>query len=335
MKRLIEIILCSTLILCLAGCGSSVPAVESSETSTVAQTTGTSESESESTVVTETEASTENVTGSSTLVVYFSATGTTKGKAEYIAEITGADLYEITAAVPYTDEDRDWTDSDSRCSIEQNDPSVRPEISSEGVSLDDYTTVYIGYPIWFGQEPRIMDTFVESCDFEGITVIPFCTSGSSGIGQSAQNLASNAGSGNWLEGKRFAGDASEEEIKEWVDSIMVEMVLTINGTEVPVIWEDNDSVKELARIADNGLTIEMSMYGGFEQVGPIGKSVTSNDEQTTTVPGDIMLYSGDQIVIFYGSNTWAYTRLGKIDLPEQEITDLLSNGDVKISIAVR
>ncbi len=334
MKRLIETLLCSALVLCLAGCGSFVPAVESSETTTVAQTTVTSESESESTVVTETEAITD-AAGNGILVVYFSATGTTKGKAEYIAEITGADLYEITAAVPYTDEDRDWTDSESRCSIEQNDPSVRPEISSGTVSLDGYTTVYIGYPIWFGQEPRIMDTFVESYDFGGITVIPFCTSGSSGIGQSGQNLAVNAGSGKWLEGKRFSGDASIEDIKEWIDSMSGEILLSINGTEVPVIWEDNDSVKELAQIADDGLTIEMSMYGGFEQVGPIGQSITSNDEQTTTVPGDIMLYSGDQIVIFYGSNTWAYTSLGKIDLPEQEITALLSNGDVKICIAVR
>ena len=335
MKKILGILLSVVLILCLAGC-SAEPSTESSET-TAAQTTGASDSESGvvTTSATTADITPETLVGSDKLVIYFSATGTTKGIAECIASITGADLYEITAADPYIDEDRDWTDSDSRCSVEQNDPSVRPEISSSPVSLERYKTIYIGYPIWFGQEPRIMDTFVESYNFEGITVIPFCTSGSSGIGQSGQNLAANAGSGNWLEGKRFAGDASEEEIREWINSMHGEMVLMINGTEVPVIWEDNDSVKELAEISDGSLAIEMSMYGVFEQVGPIGRSITTEDEQITTAPGDIMLYSGDQIVIFYGSNTWSYTRLGGIDLPEQEIADLLSNGDVKISIAIR
>lgn len=230
MKRILEILLSVVLILCLAGC-STGPSAESSET-TAARTTVASENESVSkpSEVTETELTAETATGSDTLVVYFSATGTTKDIAESISSITGADLYEITAAVPYTDEDRDWTNTDSRCSVEQNDPSVRPEISSSPVSLESYKTIYIGYPIWFGQEPRIMDTFVESYNFEGITVIPFCTSGSSGIGQSGQNLADNAGSGNWLEGRRFAGSASEEEIHGWIDTMRGEMVLMINLT---------------------------------------------------------------------------------------------------------
>jgi hypothetical protein len=109
----------------------------------------------------------------------------------------------------------------------------------------------------------------------------------------------------------------------------------IGNTEVPVIWEDNASVEDLRALAENGLSIEMSMYGGFEQVGPIGQSITSNDEQTTTSPGDIVLYSGDNIVIFYGSNSWAYTRLGRIDLSEEELRNLLSNGDVTITITIQ
>ena len=223
MKRIIEILLCASLVLCMGGCGKKTPTSESSTTTTASQASRASESESvsESNEVTETEAPTESTTaaGSDILVIYFSATGTTKGIAEKIAEFTSADLYEITAAIPYSDEDREWTNSDSRCTKEQNDTSVRPEISSEKISLDGYTTIYIGYPIWFGQEPRIMDTFVESYNFDGITMIPFCTSGSSGIGQSGKNLAANAGSGNWIEGKRFAGNASDEEIKEWVESM--------------------------------------------------------------------------------------------------------------------
>ena len=332
MKRLFKILLCSALVLCLAGCGDTTPATWNTGTAPSSQTTAVSESESE----TETAATTteETTAGSDTLVIYFSATGTTKGIAEKIASITGADLYEITAAQPYTDDDRNWKDSKSRCSIEQNDPSVRPEISSETISLEGYKTIYIGYPIWFAQEPRIMDTFVENNDFGTAKVIPFCTSGSSGIGQSGKNLESNAGSGNWLEGKRFAGSATEDEIKEWIGSMPREMMLEINGTAVPVIWEDNDSVKQLAKIAASGLTIQMSPYGGFEQVGPIGQSITASDKQITTSPGDIVLYSGDQIVIFYGSNTWSYTKLGKIDLSEKDLTDLLSKDAVKISIAV-
>lgn len=113
------------------------------------------------------------------------------------------------------------------------------------------------------------------------------------------------------------------------------MVLMIGNTEVPVVWEDNASVDDLRTLAENELSIEMSEYGGFEQVGPIGQSITSNDEQTTTSSGDIVLYSGNQIVIFYGSNTWAYTRLGKVDLSEEELTDLLSNGNVTITLTLQ
>lgn len=113
------------------------------------------------------------------------------------------------------------------------------------------------------------------------------------------------------------------------------MVLKISGTEVPVTWEDNASVKELKGLASNGLTISMSMYGGFEQVGSIGQSITSSDTQTTTSPGDIVLYSGSQVVIFYGSNSWSYTRLGKIELPEDQIKELLSKVDVTITLELK
>jgi flavodoxin len=153
------------------------------------------------------------------LVVYFSVTGNTKGVAEKIASVTGADTYEIKAAQEYTDEDINYNNSDSRTSKEQNDSSARPEIGSEAISLDGYSTIYIGYPIWWGEEPRIMDTFVESYSFDGITMIPFCTSGSSGIGRSGQNLADNAGSGDWIEGKRFGGGASEDEIRSWIEGL--------------------------------------------------------------------------------------------------------------------
>ena len=157
--------------------------------------------------------------GKYTLVVVFSATGTTKGVAEKIASITDADFYEIIPAEPYSDADLNWNDKNSRTTIEQNDTSVRPAIGSEAITLEGYKTIYIGYPIWWGEEPRIMDTFVESYNFDGITVIPFCTSGGSGIGRSGKNLAEHAGSGNWLDGDRLQGSASEADIQSWIDGL--------------------------------------------------------------------------------------------------------------------
>lgn len=153
------------------------------------------------------------------LVAYFSATGITKGVAERIAAVTGGDLYEILAADPYTDDDLNYNDNSSRSTSEQNDKSARPEIGSEDISLEGYTTIYLGFPIWWGEEPRILDTFVEKYSFEGITVIPFCTSGGSGIGRSGPNMEALAGSGTWLEGKRFSGNVSEADLQSWIDGL--------------------------------------------------------------------------------------------------------------------
>ena len=123
--------------------------------------------------------------------------------------------------------------------------------------------------------------------------------------------------------------AEDRDVKEDVS-----MRLMIGEMDVPVTWEENASVKALREIVSEGpLTIRMSMYGGFEQVGPIGQRIVRDDQQTTTDYGDIVLYSGDQIVVFYGSNSWAYTRLGHIDLTKEEMTDLLSNGDVVLTIS--
>lgn len=154
-----------------------------------------------------------------TLVVYFSATGTTKGVAEKIAALTGADIYEIVPAEPYTDEDLDYGNDQSRTTLEMNDENARPEIGGEDISLEGYSTVYIGYPIWWGEAPRIMSTFAESHDFTGMTVIPFCTSGGSGIGESGDILAGQAGTGNWLSGERFGGNVSEADLQTWIDEL--------------------------------------------------------------------------------------------------------------------
>lgn len=161
----------------------------------------------------------EQVNSSDTLVVYFSCTGTTRGVAERLANVTGADLYEIVPAEPYTEADLNYGDRSTRATFEQDHPETRPEIGGEDVDLTGYNTVYVGYPIWWGEAPRILCTFVESCDFTGKTVIPFCTSGSSGIGDSGDDLARLAGTGDWLEGARHGGDVSEGELLNWVNGL--------------------------------------------------------------------------------------------------------------------
>ncbi|MBQ9188736.1 MAG: flavodoxin [Clostridia bacterium] len=153
------------------------------------------------------------------LVVVFSATGTTKGVAEKIAAIEDADLYEILAAEPYSDADLNWHDSNSRTTKEQNDSSVRPAIASETLDLTGYERIYVGYPIWWGEEPRILDTFVESYDFGSAVMIPFCTSASSGLGRSGKNLADHANGGSWLDGKRFSGSVSESDLANWINGL--------------------------------------------------------------------------------------------------------------------
>ena len=218
-KKLITLLTITVLIIAFAGCSANTNSGSTTDTnapSSQTEKTDTVSSVPESTKKADTGTSENNSSQGKTLVVFFSATGTTKGVAEQIASITGADTYEILAAQPYSDADLDWHDSNSRTTIEQDDKSVRPEIGSETISLDSYDTIFIGYPIWWGEEPRIMDTFVESYDFTGKTMIPFCTSGGSGIGSSGSNLENNAGTGNWLGGERLS---SSSDIEGWINGL--------------------------------------------------------------------------------------------------------------------
>lgn len=168
------------------------------------------EEEEEATEEQVTEETASNQSG--TLVVYFSCTGTTKGLAEAVADELNADLYEIVPEEPYTSEDLDYHDDNSRSTKEMDDPSSRTAISGSVENMEQYDRIILGYPIWWGEAPRIVSTFVESYDFSGKTIIPFCTSGGSGIGSSADALETLAGSGTWLEGKRFSGSESGEDV---------------------------------------------------------------------------------------------------------------------------
>lgn len=150
-----------------------------------------------------------------TLVAYFSCTGNTKTLAENAAQVLDADLFEIKAKVPYTAEDLDWHNEQSRSTLEMNDDSVRPEIDGKVDNFAQYDTVVIAYPIWWHQAPRIIDTFVESYDWNGKTVIPVCTSGGSDIGTSGSYIANLAKSGAWKEGHCFFAKTSLDEVKAW------------------------------------------------------------------------------------------------------------------------
>ena len=135
------------------------------------------------------------------LVAYFSASGTTARAAKAIAQAVGGDLYEIRPAVPYTAADLDWTNKKSRSSVEMNDPACRPAIAAPVENMDQYDTVFLGFPIWWSVEPRIVDTFLERHDFSGKTVIPFATSGGSGIEKAERSLKSHCPQANWKKGK--------------------------------------------------------------------------------------------------------------------------------------
>lgn len=166
-----------------------------------------------------TEEETGSLGDSTILVAYFSATNNTEGIAQKLAVGLDADLYEIEPEVPYTEEDLNYGDSSTRATQEQNDPDARPEISGSIENMEQYEIMFLGYPIWWGQAPRIINTFVESYDFDGKTIVPFCTSGSSGFGSSDAALKDAAEGAEWIDGERFSADASDEDIFEWVDSL--------------------------------------------------------------------------------------------------------------------
>ena len=227
-RGLLLLTACIMAVGILAGCSSN--SEETSSTTQEVQTTAEVETEAEgsSTVAEETtseEVSTEEVsvegTEGKTLVVYFSATGNTERVAEMIAEATGGDLFELEPADPYTDEDLNYDDDNSRVSQEYADESLRNvELVADTVDdWQDVERVYIGYPVWWGIAAWPVNTFVEANDFTGKTVIPFCTSASSGLGDSGELLAEQAGTGDWQEGMRFRSSVSDEDVAAWVESL--------------------------------------------------------------------------------------------------------------------
>lgn len=155
-----------------------------------------------------------------TLVVYFSATGTTKILAEKIAKEADADLFEIEPLVPYTQSDLDWTDENSRCTIEmKKDKSIRPEIKNKVQNIEQYDTIYVGFPIWWYVAPTIINSFLEQYNFKGKKIIPFATSGGSDTGDTNKELQPSCVGAKLIEGRRFSQDVSSTELRNWIDDL--------------------------------------------------------------------------------------------------------------------
>lgn len=196
MKKVLIVLVACVMVLSLAACGGE----SSSDNGSAQQDVSGSDA------------------GGNSLVVYFSATGNTESVAETIAETLSADIYEIVPEDPYTEEDLDYNDSSCRANAEQNDESARPAISGEIENIDDYEVIYVGFPIWWGNMPRIMYTFFDTYDFSGKTIAPFCTSGGSGISEAVSNIEELEPDAEIMEGLRTSPSDAEADITQWLDS---------------------------------------------------------------------------------------------------------------------
>lgn len=229
MRRRIYLLLAFVLAFIMAGCGNhaaeggqeSVSVQPEVQTEQSIDNNESSEMENQEPLEPASEPKQETNMEQKTLVVYFSATGTTEPLAKYAAEILNADIYEIVPENPYTEDDLAYY-TNGRADQEQNDPSARPAISGGVENMEEYSTIVLAYPIWHGQAPRIISTFLESYDFSGKTILPFCTSHSSGIGSSADNLHELCSdSVNWLDGRRFEAGTTKEAMETWLENVIV------------------------------------------------------------------------------------------------------------------
>ena len=206
MKKILLIMVSAFMLVALAACGAAdkntAEPKQKTETSAPAQSAQTETS----------------AAGGKNLVVYFSVTGNTKALAETIAETTGAEIVELSPQEPYTSEDINYSNDNCRANLEQNDDSARPAIANKIENIDDYDTIYLGYPIWWGTMPKIINTFLETYDLSGKTIMPFCTSGGSGIETSVSTIKSTCPGADVKEGFRGSSSATAEQIETWIEN---------------------------------------------------------------------------------------------------------------------
>lgn len=220
MKKILSAFISLSLLCALIACGGGQGAADSSTSQPSAPVQSQSAPSQPDTSAEEPSTGTDNSEhgadgGNGILIAYFSATGNTRPVAELMADILEADLYEIVPEDPYTDADLNYN-TDCRANDEQNDPDARPAISGEVENMEQYDTILLGYPIWWGVEPKIVDTFLESYDLSGKTIAPFCTSGSSGINASVSSIRELVPGVAVLDGQRFSSGASQDDVAGWL-----------------------------------------------------------------------------------------------------------------------
>ena len=275
------------------------------------------------------------------LVAYFSFTSNTKAYAEKIAEITDGDLYEIVPEVAYGSENSNYYDQSTRAYKEQYNTGgeQRPSIKETLENATQYDIIFLGSPIWYGKSPRVILTFLDKYSFKGKTIIPFVTSGSSGISTVNSELSSTYPDINWKEGRRLNG-VSDADLRTWVQSFVgsatQKMYLTIGGVTKSATLVSNSSTEALvAQLQKGNITYEAHDYGNFEKVGELGYTFPENNEQINTVPGDLILYQGENLCIYYDTNSWNFTRIGKLDnMTQSDIKTWVNAGGDNVSVTL-
>ena len=288
--------------------------------------------------------------GEKILIAYFTRSGNTEKLADMIADKTGGTKFRIETETAYP-QDYDAVLEQASQEREQN---ARPLLKTRVENMSDYGTVFLGYPIWFGDTPMAIHSFLESYDFTGKKIIPFCTSGSSSPQTSYASVRASASGAEVLEGFWIQGTSAgnaQDEVDGWMERLGItggdpsqnsagneagKLKIAAGNTVFYADLEDNSSARAFREmLLDGPLTIRMSDYGDMEKVGPLGKSLPVNDENITTGPGDLILYQGNSLVIYYDTNTWNFTRLGKINgVTKQELLDAFGSGNVTVTLSL-
>lgn len=234
--------------------------------------------------------------------------------------------------------------------LEERDTNARPELKTKIEHMEEYNTIFVGYPIWHGDVPMAIRTFLEEYDFSKKTVISFCTSASSRPDTSFAHVEESAAGANVLTGfwSNSAGLQSlDQSVPEWIDTLGINMEnreimegktmkITVGDTSFTAVLEDNSSARALEELLREGsLTINMRDYANMEKVGEIGKSLPRNDKHTVTEAGDIILYQGNSLVIYYDTNTWNFTKVAKIEkVTKEELLKALGDGSVNVTFSL-
>lgn len=286
--------------------------------------------------------------GKDTLIVYFTYSGNTRQTAEYIQKYTGGTMVEIKAQVPYSSDDVNYNNGNSRCHTERRS-NARPEIAQatyNQINIDDYRTVIIGYPMWNGEEPMIIRTFIEHYgELRGKNVYTFSTSASSSPVSMNAGMKARYGNTNIVSNLHLTSSTlsrAEELVKSWIEENNLSkaekniLYIKANGHTLTASLTDNSTAKALAEELKKGdITYNAHDYGNMEKVGTLGVSLPENDEPVNTSAGDIIWYQGSSLVIYYDTNSWTFTRVGKIqNVTGEQLLEIFGSGDVTITLSL-